>query len=81
MYPTWSFHSQGERGAVSQWAAELAREFLPGMLVVPADNGATGLPPFLDKPLRPEAVNGWLCRGVTCLAPISSLEELRSACK
>ncbi len=70
-----------ERGAVSQWAAELAREFLPGMLVVPADNGATGLPPFLDKPLRPEAVNGWLCRGVTCLAPISSLEELRSACK
>ena len=42
---------------------------------------ATGLPRLLDKPLRPEAVNGWLCRGVTCLAPVSSLEELRSACK
>jgi hypothetical protein len=72
---------RGEHGAVSRWGAELAREFLPGMLVVPADNGATGLPPLLDKPLRPEAVNGWLCRGVTCLAPISSLEGLRSACK
>ena len=72
---------RGERGAVSQWGAELAREFLPGMLVVPADNGTTGLPPLLDKPLRLEAVNGWLCRGVICLAPISSLEELRSACK
>jgi hypothetical protein len=72
---------RGEHGAVSRWGAELAREFLPGMLVVPADNGATGLPPLLDKPLRPEAVNGWLCRGVTCLAPISSLEGLRNACK
>jgi len=76
---------RGERGAVARWAAELAREFLPGMLVIAAHNGATGLPPFLDKPRiapsGPEAVNGWLCRGVTCLAPISSLEELRSACK
>ena len=72
---------RGERGAVAQWGAELAREFLPGMLVIPAPNGTTGLPPLLDKPLRPEAVNGWLCRGVTCLVPISSLEELRGACK
>ena len=72
---------RGERGAVAQWGAELAREFLPGLLVVPAENGSSGLPPLLDKPSGPEAVNGWLCRGVTCLAPISSLEELRSACK
>jgi uncharacterized protein YyaL (SSP411 family) len=72
---------RGERGAVSHWARELASEFLPGMLVVPADDSHTGLPPPLDKPLRSEAVNGWLCRGVTCLAPISSLEQLRAACK
>jgi len=72
---------RGEAGAVSQWGAELARDFLPDTLVVPAHNGVNGLPPVLDKPLRPEAVNGWLCRGVTCLAPISSFEELRRACK
>jgi len=73
---------RGQRGPLSQWSEQLAREeFLPGMLVVPAEDGVAGLPPFLDKPSRPEAVNGWLCRGVTCLAPISSLEELRSACK
>ena len=72
---------RGESGAVSQWGAELARDYLPGILVLPVDNGTTGLPPLLDKPLRPEAVNGWLCRGVTCLAPISSLKELRSVCK
>jgi len=72
---------RGEPRAVAQWSTELAGEYLPGMLVVPADNGVTGLPPLLDKPLRAEPVNGWLCRGVTCRAPISSLEELRSACK
>jgi len=72
---------RGLRAAVAQWSAQLAREFLPRILVIPADNGATGLPPPLDKPLRSEAVNGWLCRGVTCLAPIGSLEELRTACK
>ena len=72
---------RGESDAVSQWGAELARDYLPGILVLPVDNGTTGLPPLLDKPLRPEAVNGWLCRGVTCLAPISSLKELRSVCK
>jgi len=72
---------RGEPQAVARWSAELAREYLPRLLLVPADNGATGLPPLLDKPLRSEAVNGWLCHGVTCRAPISSLEELRSACK
>ena len=72
---------RGEPHAVAQWSTELAREFVPGMLVVPADNSVTGLPPLLDKPLRPDAVNGWLCRGVTCRAPISSLEDMRRACK
>lgn len=72
---------RGEPGAVAQWGTELAREYLPRLLVIQAENGVGGLPPLLDKPARPEAVNGWLCRGVTCLAPISSLEELRSACK
>ena len=72
---------RGERAAVAEWGTELAREFLPGVMVIPAENGLPGLPPFLDKPLRPGPVNGWLCRGVTCLAPSSSLEALRSACK
>jgi hypothetical protein len=72
---------RGEREAVLQWAAAMAGEFLPALMMVPAENGAAGLPPLLDKPLRPEAVNAWLCRGVSCLAPIRSLEELRAACK
>ena len=38
-------------------------------------------PPPLDKPRRPEPVNGWLCRGVTCLEPMADLSRLISACK
>ncbi len=72
---------RGEPGAVSHWGSELAREYVPATLVIPVADAATGLPPPLDKPMRPGAVNGWLCRGVTCLAPISALEELRAACK
>jgi uncharacterized protein len=72
---------RGERAAVGKWAAALAQEFIPDLLTVAIENNVTGLPPILDKPARPEAVNGWLCRGVTCLAPVPSLEELRSACK
>jgi hypothetical protein len=64
-----------------RWAAELAREHLPDTLVLAIPDGMAGLPPALDKPLRPEPVNGWLCRGVTCLSPIADLEALRRACK
>ena len=72
---------RGARPELEKWSSVLAREFLPGMLSVSIENEATGLPPVLDKPARPEPVNGWLCRGVSCLAPISDLAALRSACK
>ncbi|MBI1942926.1 MAG: thioredoxin domain-containing protein [Betaproteobacteria bacterium] len=72
---------RGERAPLAHWVGELAREFLPDTLVLAIENGARGLPPALDKPARAEPVNGWLCRGVSCLAPIAALEELRSACK
>jgi uncharacterized protein len=72
---------RGEPSALQVWSAALAREYLPGMLCIAVENKAAGLPPVLDKPYRPEPVNGWLCRGVSCLAPISDLEALRSACK
>src|SRR5207302_936545 len=40
-----------------------------------------GLTAALDKPARPEPVNGWLCRGVNCLLPISDLVDLRRTFK
>jgi hypothetical protein len=44
-------------------------------MVVAVPAGLAGLPPALDKPVRP-GVNAWVCRGVNCLAPIAELAGL-----
>src|SRR5207247_10184051 len=72
---------RGRPEALASWQAELAREFLPDTTVLAIADGIPGLPSALDKPARPEPVNGWLCRGVNCLLPISDLVDLRSTLK
>ena len=72
---------RGESQALADWSEQLTRQFLPDMQLIAIPNGISGLPPALDKPQRSEPVNGWLCRGVTCLAPISDLASLKQACK
>ena len=72
---------RGRPEALARWRAELAREFLPDTTVLAIADSMSGLPPALDKPARPEPVNGWLCRGVNCLLPISDLVDLRSTLK
>ena len=72
---------RGKREALASWQSDLARQFFPDAMVVAIADGMAGLPPLLDKPARPEPVNGWLCRGVSCLAPISDLVNLKKALK
>jgi uncharacterized protein YyaL (SSP411 family) len=72
---------RGHGGELGRWREALSREYLPGTMVLAIGDGVGGLPPPLDKPRRAEPVNGWLCRGVTCLEPISDLVELLSTCK
>src|SRR5439155_317719 len=72
---------RGREPDLGRWHAELAREPLPDALILALPDGLAGLPTPLDNPKRPEPVNGWLCRGVTCLAPISDLIQLKTACK
>jgi len=72
---------RGETGELERWSAALARKFLPDTMVLAIPPGLGGLPPALDKPPAPGAVNGWLCRGVKCLLPIADLEALKRACK
>ena len=72
---------RGRPEALARWRAELAREFLPDTAVLAIADSMSGLPPALDKPARPEPVNGWLCRGVNCLLPISDLVDLRRTLK
>jgi uncharacterized protein YyaL (SSP411 family) len=72
---------RGRGRELGRWREEFAREYLPDGLVLALPDSAERLPAPLDKPQRPEPVNGWLCRGVICLEPVSDLIQLKSACK
>jgi hypothetical protein len=72
---------RGKEDAIDAWRRELAREFLPDTEVLAIPDDLKGLPRLLDKPLRPQPVNAWLCRGVTCLEPIGDLVNLKKTLK
>jgi uncharacterized protein YyaL (SSP411 family) len=72
---------RGRDPDLSRWRDELAREYLPDAQVFALPDAMGSLPATLDKPGRPEPVNGWLCRGVICLPPISDFVQLKAACK
>jgi hypothetical protein len=72
---------RGQHDALRTWQGELAREFLPDTAVLAITDGTPGLPPLLDKPARAEPVNAWLCRGASCLQPISDLVNLKRVLK
>jgi uncharacterized protein len=72
---------RGRGEALPAWQAELVQEFLPDLTVLALPDGTPGLGAVLDKPPRPEPVNAWLCRGVTCLAPMSDLVHLKKTLK
>src|SRR5258708_10534788 len=72
---------RGRGQDLARWQEELAREYLPDGMVLAVAEGSSGVPAPLDKPNRPEPVNGWLCRGVPCLPPTGDLIQLKAACK
>jgi uncharacterized protein YyaL (SSP411 family) len=72
---------RGEGAELEHWRDEFAREYLPDAAVLALPYSVGGLPAALDKPRRPEPVNGWLCRGVMCLEPSSDITHLKTACK
>ena len=72
---------RGEADAMADWQKELGREFPPQAALLGIPDSTAGLPALLDKPPRPGPVNAWLCRGVTCLEPISDLVHLKKVLK
>ena len=70
---------RGNPGPLAAWSAALSRQYLPATLVLALPDGLAGLPPALDKPRQAAEVAAWLCRGTSCLAPITDLALLRSA--
>ena len=73
--PTQTVVLRGPRGPLREWQQALSRLYLPDTLILALDSMAQVLPEPLDKPAG-AAVNAYLCRGVSCLAPIRDLDEL-----
>ena len=72
---------RGPEGQMREWRQVLDQAYLPATLILALAPGATDLPPLLAKPVVPEAVNAWVCQGVTCLAPVDKLEKLLGVLK
>ncbi len=66
---------RGDRESVAPWQRALHDHHLPHTLVLALPPALPGLPPALDKPVV-DAVNAWVCAGVSCLPPIADLREL-----
>ncbi len=67
---------RGEAGALADWQRSLAKRYRPDALVIAIPADRAGLPAVLDKTAPASGVNAWVCRGVTCLAPIGDLAQL-----
>jgi uncharacterized protein YyaL (SSP411 family) len=72
---------RGEEAGLIAWQADLQADCPFDAMLLALPDGLAGLPAPLDKPRRPEPVNAWLCRGVSCLAPINDLVNLKQALK
>ncbi|MDB5808525.1 MAG: thioredoxin protein [Betaproteobacteria bacterium] len=59
----------------AQWQRELNRHYLPHALVLAIPDDVSELPAVLAKPVS-GTVNAFVCRGVTCLAPIADVASL-----
>jgi len=67
---------RGTPRRVESWQKKLAEAFRPSVVVVGVSSDAGGLPAVLDKPVPGAGVEAWVCRGTSCLPPISDLAEL-----
>ena len=66
----------GARNAFTPWRRMLDEAYLPTTLSLFIPAGTGGLPQVLAKP-GGDAVNAWVCEGVTCLQPVQTPDQLR----
>jgi uncharacterized protein YyaL (SSP411 family) len=72
---------RGPASEITGWQSALATR--PGVIAMALPNGVAGfvgLPPVLAKP-ETSHVNAWVCRGVTCHAPVATLTALEDILK
>jgi uncharacterized protein YyaL (SSP411 family) len=66
---------RGPRAGLRAWQQTFSRKYLPDTMMFALDSTQSDLPGMLNKPAG-DTVNAYLCRGVTCLAPIADVETL-----
>jgi uncharacterized protein len=68
---------RGPEDELATWAAEVDKLFDPRRMIVAVPANARGLPPALAaKKAAPKGSVAYLCRGMSCSAPLHSLGEL-----
>jgi uncharacterized protein len=67
---------RGGEDEVRRWRDDLAAVYAPRRLVFPIPGDATDLPPALADKKSSQQTVAYVCRGMTCSAPLSSLPEL-----
>ena len=67
---------RGAPDEVEDWRKKLGHTYRPGTLVIGIPAGTAALPAPLDKPAPVARIEAWVCRGVSCLPPISDFAEL-----
>jgi uncharacterized protein YyaL (SSP411 family) len=67
---------RGPQDRLREWSSALAQGFRPGTLVLALPDELKDLPQALDKPSAPGSVNAYVCRGVSCSAPLTARAEL-----
>jgi uncharacterized protein YyaL (SSP411 family) len=68
---------RGPMPLLRPWLQSLAPDYRPATAILGIDSVTHDLPEALDKPAAPGRVNAYVCRGVTCLEPVSRIEALR----
>ncbi|MHB8247363.1 MAG: thioredoxin domain-containing protein [Acidithiobacillus sp.] len=66
---------RGSAAALESWHAALSGQYPGDRIMVFIPNGVKDLPRILER-VAPDSGRAWLCRGLQCLAPVDSPEEL-----
>lgn len=77
--PPTSIVLRGPAAQVAEWQAKLVSRLHPGTLVIPVAENRSPLPAALDHPYS-DTVNAWVCKGVSCMPPVTDWAELERIC-
>jgi uncharacterized protein YyaL (SSP411 family) len=69
---------RGPESEQASWLKNLHPLYLPQVMIFTLSDQETDLPDALNKPVSAH-ITAWLCQGTQCLAPITTLEDLRNA--